>query len=151
MKVGQVWQDLDKRMGERKRKVVEVKDGKAKMTSLRDAFPTWVSIKRMYCHSTGWKLVEPIAQAEARHRMPLPPATGSAVCSLCGEATHKLSECPACLDNENTRRLLLTTRKALWKLLRHCDASPLDVEAAQQTLDVLKQPNARTELTRPAQ
>jgi hypothetical protein len=42
------------------------------------------------------------------------------------------------MDNDNTRRLLLTTRKALQRLLRHCDASPQEVEAAQQTLDLLK-------------
>lgn len=57
VKVGQVWRDLDKRMFNRERVVVEVKDGKARMQSKYGAFPTWVSIRRMHRHSTGWALV----------------------------------------------------------------------------------------------
>ena len=86
---------------------------------------------------------ERIGYLEAKRR--LETSEQMAVCSLCGEDPHKLSECPACLDNDNTRRLLLTTRKALQRLLRHCDASPQEVEAAQQTLDLLKQPNVKGE------
>lgn len=59
VKVGQLWEDLDKRMGGRTRKVVEVKDGKATMafTWDSDRGRSKVSIKRMHKHSTGWKLV----------------------------------------------------------------------------------------------
>jgi hypothetical protein len=72
---------------------------------------------------------------------------GSAVCSLCGEAQHRMAECPACLGADNTRRLLLTTRKALANLLATC---PHEYEGqqraraaliARKTLDILKQPN----------
>lgn len=55
VKVGQVWQDLDKRMHGRKRTVIEVQDGKAHM----DGTPkTKVSIRRMHKGSTGWALVK---------------------------------------------------------------------------------------------
>lgn len=52
---GQVWQDLDKRMNGRKRKVLAVENGKAIM----DGYPkTKVSIRRMHKGSTGWALVQ---------------------------------------------------------------------------------------------
>lgn len=54
VKVGQVWQNLDKRMAGRKRIVIAVQDGKAHM----DGVPkTKVSIRRMHKSSTGWALV----------------------------------------------------------------------------------------------
>lgn len=55
VKPGQVWQDLDKRMGGRKRTVVAVADGNSHM----DGVPkTKVSISRMHKSSTGWMLVK---------------------------------------------------------------------------------------------
>lgn len=54
VKPGQVWQDLDKRMAGRKRKVLSVVDDKVHM----DGSPkTRVSISRMHKSSTGWMLV----------------------------------------------------------------------------------------------
>ncbi len=82
----------------------------------------------------------------------LPASTCSApYCSLCGEEPHKLSECPACLDNENTRKLLLTTRKALAALLKTC---PHEMEGvtrgvaalnARRVLEILKEPRRETD------
>lgn len=62
VEVGQVWRDLDKRMGNRVRKVEAIIDsvnGKVLMvaTTGRGRFPSKVSIRRMYKHSTGWELV----------------------------------------------------------------------------------------------
>lgn len=51
---GQLWQDLDKRMNGRKKRVLAVEDGKAVM----DGYPkVKVSIRRMHKGSTGWELV----------------------------------------------------------------------------------------------
>lgn len=65
LKVGQVWRDLDKRMNGRERKIVAVvgKPGKVLMDEPAADFinkfnPTWVSVARMYRHSTGWELVK---------------------------------------------------------------------------------------------
>lgn len=60
--VGQVWRDLDKRMGDRVRKVVAIVDpvnGKVRMeaTTGRGRFPTVVSVRRMHKHGRGWELV----------------------------------------------------------------------------------------------
>lgn len=62
VRVGQVWRDCDKRMssGNRKCRVIaiDVVAGKAQMQSIYGyVAPTWVSIKRMHKHSTGWELV----------------------------------------------------------------------------------------------
>lgn len=58
VEVGQIWRDLDPRMGHRLRKVAEVKDGKARMVlDGNPKFASWVSISRMHKHSTGWELV----------------------------------------------------------------------------------------------
>lgn len=56
---GQLWQDQDYRTHGRVRQVHEVKDGKARMKhpTLPQMPMTWVSIKRMHKHSTGWVLV----------------------------------------------------------------------------------------------
>lgn len=60
VRVGQLWRDCDKRMGDRKRYVLGIADGKAMMgISMYDPRPTYVSIKRMHKHSTGWELVAP--------------------------------------------------------------------------------------------
>jgi len=61
--IGQVWRDCDKRSssGNRKCRIVEIdaKRGKARMQNIHGPVPaTWVSIRRMYSHSTGWQLVE---------------------------------------------------------------------------------------------
>lgn len=60
VKSGQVWRDLDKRMGNRQCRVVDVADGKARMQSIHSATvpATKVSIKRMHKNSTGWVLVQ---------------------------------------------------------------------------------------------
>lgn len=64
VKAGQVWRDLDKRMGNRHCKVDAVRDGKAVMFPclpdgriLRSARSTTVSVSRMHKGSTGWELV----------------------------------------------------------------------------------------------
>ena len=58
VEVGQCWQDLDKRMKNRVRQVAEVKDGRARMRhpTLTQMPHTWVSVRRMHRHSTGWVL-----------------------------------------------------------------------------------------------
>ena len=58
--VGQIWRDCDKRMYNRKRVVVEIEYEKEKVrmgTSLDDSGGTWISVRHMYPHSTGWELV----------------------------------------------------------------------------------------------
>lgn len=59
VKVGQVWRDLDKRMCNRRRKVVAIVSGKAHMKhpTIHQLPATWVSISRMHKGSTGWVLV----------------------------------------------------------------------------------------------
>lgn len=51
--VGQRWRDCDKRMRGRVRTIDAISNGKVRMIPGR----TWVSISRMYKHSTGWELV----------------------------------------------------------------------------------------------
>ena len=56
VKPGQTWRNCDKRMVTPTHRVLEVKDGRA----LMDGYPKrWVSIHRMYPHSTGWELIQP--------------------------------------------------------------------------------------------
>lgn len=60
---GQVWRDLDKRMGNRRCVVVAVSDGKAIMRRYipgrsAEGSRTRVSIGRMHRSSTGWELVK---------------------------------------------------------------------------------------------
>lgn len=59
VEVGQVWRDLDKRMGNRQRKVIAIVSGMAHMAhpEIHQLPPTWVSIARMHKHSAGWALV----------------------------------------------------------------------------------------------
>ena len=61
VEVGQLWRDLDKRMGDRVRKVEEIIDrvnGRVLMVSPYDRrVYSKVSIRRMHKHSTGWALV----------------------------------------------------------------------------------------------
>ena len=63
VRVGQIWRDLDKRMGEnRLRKIAAIVDetnGRVLMIAAqgRGRFPSKVSIRRMHRHSTGWELV----------------------------------------------------------------------------------------------
>ena len=57
--VGDIWQDCDKRMAGRRCRVVAVNGSKAQLQNIAGPVPpTWVSIRRMYPHSTGWRLVE---------------------------------------------------------------------------------------------
>lgn len=60
VQVGQVWQDLDKRMAGRQRTVIAVRDGKAHMGGAPNSgvVVTKISIARMHKSSTGWKLVK---------------------------------------------------------------------------------------------
>lgn len=58
---GQVWRDLDKRMGDRKCRIGKVQAGRAEMFVLVDGQAgkrTFVSVNRMHKHSTGWALVQ---------------------------------------------------------------------------------------------
>lgn len=61
--VGQVWQDLDRRMNGRKVEIVTLGThehiGKVRIRPVgsRAGAGRWLSVKRMYCHSTGWKFV----------------------------------------------------------------------------------------------
>jgi len=61
---GQVWRDLDNRMGIRHAKVIEVVAGKAKMEMCRPDGTTYggsttrVAVRRMHKTSTGWALVK---------------------------------------------------------------------------------------------
>lgn len=60
VKLGQVWEDLDKRSYGRHCKVMSIEDGKAKMQHYARGqlgSKTTVSIRRMHKHSTGWKLI----------------------------------------------------------------------------------------------
>jgi hypothetical protein len=66
VEVGQLWRDLDKRMGDRVRKVVAIADpvnGKVRMEAAtgRGRFPSVVSVRRMHKHGTGWSLVKGVA------------------------------------------------------------------------------------------
>lgn len=53
VKLGQVWQDLDKRMPNHRITITEVNAGKAKGTGSK----RWISICRMHRHSTGWRII----------------------------------------------------------------------------------------------
>jgi hypothetical protein len=70
VKPGQVWRDLDKRMGNRNAKVIEVVAGKAKMEMCRSDGSTYggsttrVSVSRMHKSSTGWALAEGTSNTE---------------------------------------------------------------------------------------
>jgi hypothetical protein len=59
VRIGQVWEDLDKRMRNRQRRVYAIEGEKAVMGRVdRDTgMKTKVSISRMHKNSTGWKLV----------------------------------------------------------------------------------------------
>ena len=59
--LGQRWRDCDKRMMHRVRYVVEInaKTHRVRLgTSMDDARGSWVAIRRMHKHSTGWELVD---------------------------------------------------------------------------------------------
>lgn len=60
VEIGQRWRDCDKRMLGRTCYVVDIdyEKQKVKMSHTMDAKRgTWVSVRRMYKHSTGWVLV----------------------------------------------------------------------------------------------
>lgn len=62
VEIGQVWRDCDVRMsgGNRKCRVVEINHymDRVRMQNIHGPVPaTWVSVRRMYKHSTGWELV----------------------------------------------------------------------------------------------
>lgn len=58
VEVGQIWRDLDTRMGNRLRKVAEIRGAKCRLVlDGHPRFASWVSIRRMHKHSTGWELV----------------------------------------------------------------------------------------------
>lgn len=64
VKPGQIWKDLDKRIGDRQREIVRVENGKATIgrigfsNAAQDSFRTKVSISRMHKSTTGWALVK---------------------------------------------------------------------------------------------
>jgi hypothetical protein len=63
---GQLWRDLDKRMGNRVCRVGKVVDGKAEMFRMvrgQAGGRTWVSVRRMHKASTGWELVQDVDRA----------------------------------------------------------------------------------------
>lgn len=63
VQVGQIWRDCDKRMygGNRRCRVVELNPhmGKVRLQNIHsDKVPgSWVSVRRMHKHATGWELV----------------------------------------------------------------------------------------------
>ncbi len=61
VEIGQIWRDCDERMagGNRRCRVVALNPamGKAQMENIHGPFKTWVSVRRMHKHSTGWELV----------------------------------------------------------------------------------------------
>lgn len=65
VKVGQLWRDMDKRMGGRVVRVYAVdSEGKATVGSWKSpSMPrTRISIKRMHKSSTGWELVTEVGK-----------------------------------------------------------------------------------------
>lgn len=61
--LGQLWQDCDARMGNRRRYICEIDYEKQKVRmGVRPDDPrgAWISVRRMYPHSSGWKLVGPV-------------------------------------------------------------------------------------------
>lgn len=58
VRVGDIWQDCDKRMNGRRCRVIAIENGKATMQHVCGFPTTKVSLRRMYPHSTGWRLVE---------------------------------------------------------------------------------------------
>lgn len=57
VQVGQVWRDLDSRMTGRKVRVLAITETKARVQSISmHGGKTWISIRRMHRHSTGWEL-----------------------------------------------------------------------------------------------
>ena len=56
--IGDVWEDCDKRTGGRRCRVISIEAGEATMQHVCGFPTTRVSIRRMYPHSTGWRLVE---------------------------------------------------------------------------------------------
>lgn len=66
VKRGQIWRDLDKRMGSRNAKVIEVIAGKAMMEMCRADGSTYggsttrIAVRRMHKSSTGWELVKDV-------------------------------------------------------------------------------------------
>jgi hypothetical protein len=60
VKPGQVWRDLDKRMGGRTCRVGKIVNGKAEMFTIvngQSGKRTFVTIARMHKTTTGWALV----------------------------------------------------------------------------------------------
>lgn len=58
VKVGQTWKSCDVRTPGKKREVIEVADGKAKLgVPGSKRLTSKVRIDRMHKHSTGWELV----------------------------------------------------------------------------------------------
>lgn len=64
VRVGQHWRDLDRRMKHRVREIVAISEagGKVQMADPNTvgSFSSWVSVRRMHKHSTGWELVKDV-------------------------------------------------------------------------------------------
>jgi len=57
VEVGQLWRDLDVRMLGRTRRVIAV-DALNGKVRLDGPTKSWVSVRRMHKHATGWSLVK---------------------------------------------------------------------------------------------
>jgi hypothetical protein len=71
VKRGQIWRDLDKRMTGRICRVGKVEGGRAQMFTLVNGQSgkfTFVAVRRMYKHSTGWELVSGAQQGQSSAR-----------------------------------------------------------------------------------
>ena len=68
VKAGQVWRDLDKRMGGRTVTVIFAKFGVARVKGGESwSRQTELSIRRMHRHSTGWELVSGVPTPRGNH------------------------------------------------------------------------------------
>lgn len=70
IRVGQIWEDMDSRMGGRQRKIVAIDEdlGKVQMGAARGAgVLTWVSITRLHPHYNGWTLVKDVDGGTPAH------------------------------------------------------------------------------------
>jgi DnaJ-class molecular chaperone len=86
------------------------------------------------CDGRGGYYEAPMERGAAQNRRAT--MNDAAKCSLCGEEPHTLAACPACLDTENTRKLLLATRKALAGLLQKCeDGTSSELHLTEQFRD----------------
>jgi hypothetical protein len=58
VKVGQIWKDNDKRVGDRRVRIAEITDDKAKVVNLETGKTSKIAIKRFKPNSTGYTLIK---------------------------------------------------------------------------------------------